>query len=778
MRSKGETLRLETNSERPWRGLKKDKLGAVIFGCKRHTMVECLKDGLFGLPAPHYAYVKNVTAGLTLYLFNYTDRKLHGIFEAVSCGKMNINPRAWITSEGIELTPYPAQVHIRERRKCNPLLEEQIKPIIAKNYYAEKLFWFELDKDQNRGLMKLFLSSPIPEKLPRLEKWPHPPDTTYSNMFDILSSSGQDDIADEESNNHDTEEFSDMGEMRLNENMHSSASENNVDSFAQETKWADLFKPSISLLKNEKVRESHSASLSLPISDMERKITSSSEQMGELPREVCQDAGNTMSDSCVVECSEVISFAVDDGKEVYENKVPCAQYYDQDSDMLGVPFSEDKTSLDGEGELMLSVMDYVLAEEPGEVCFDTKEKVRSVLASLGSYDRDHDQPNLTNRASQKNNNPLSGGVLTDVSSSNFQSAIIKAYIVKLMQEVEGLKVSQLNQSLRIKRLEHELVLSNLEIDLLRSYHKLEHKASCAPDICSTKDCSISYSPSEETVFIVGGFDGFSWLPNLSLYSPNQDHVIPLFPMNSTRTYAAVAKLNSELYIFGGTLDGVWCDSVESYNPISNQWVQRPSLKMKKGSPAGASMHDKIFAIGGGNGTECFSEVELFDPNFGSWIYTQSMLQKRFAPAAAAMNGAVYVAGGYDGKDYLRSVERFDPRQPAWASLEGMNERRGCHSLVAFKEKLYAIGGYNGNEMVATIEVFDPRFGSWMMGEPMRVSRGYFGSFVLGGKMYVIGGVRDKEVLDAMECYDDSSSGWQVIGATAIGKRSFCSALVL
>ncbi|XP_047956371.1 uncharacterized protein LOC125202089 [Salvia hispanica] len=777
MRSKGETFRLETNSERPWRGLKKDKLGAVIFGCKRHTIAECLKDGLFGLPAPHYAYVKNVTAGLTLYLFNYTDRKLHGIFEAVSCGEMNINPRAWITSEGTELTPYPAQVHIRERRKCRPLLEEQIKPIIAKNYYEEKHFWFELDKDQNRGLMKLFLSSPIPEKLPRLEKLPHPPDTTYSNMFDILSSSSQDDIADEE-NNHDTEEFSDMGEMRPNEDMHSSASENNADSSAQETKWADLFKPSISLLKNEKVRETNSASLNLPVSEMERKITSSSEQMGELPREVCQDAANTMSDSCAMERSE-ISFAVDDGEEVYENKMACTQYYDQDSDMLDVPFSEDKTSLDGEGELMLSVMDYVLAEEPGEACIDTKEKVRSVLASLGSYERDHGQPNLPNRASQKNNNPLPGGVQTDVSSSNFQYAIIKAYIVRLMQEVEGLKVSQLNQSLKIKHLEHELVLSKLEIDQLRSsYHKLEHKASCAPDNCSTEDCSISYSAPKESVFIVGGFDGFSWLPDLSLYSPNQDRVTPLCSMSSTRTYAAVAKLKTELYIFGGTLDGVWCDSVESYNPISNQWVQKPSLKMKKGSPAGASMHDKIFAIGGGNGGECFSEVEVFDPKFGSWIYTQSMLQKRFAPAAAAMNGAVYVAGGYDGKDYLRTVERFDPRQPAWISIGCMNERRGCHSVVAFKEKLYAIGGYNGNEMVSTMEVFDPRVGSWMMGEPMTVSRGYFGSFVLGGKMYVVGGVQDNDVLDLMECYDESSSGWQVIGATAIGKRSFCSALVL
>lgn len=73
-------------------------------------MMFFLTNSCAGLPAAHYAYVKNVTAGLTLYLFNYSDRKLHGIFEAVSCGGMNISPHAWITSEGADRTPYPAQV--------------------------------------------------------------------------------------------------------------------------------------------------------------------------------------------------------------------------------------------------------------------------------------------------------------------------------------------------------------------------------------------------------------------------------------------------------------------------------------------------------------------------------------------------------------------------------------------------------------------------------------------------------------------------------------------
>lgn len=47
--------------------------------------------------------------GLPLFLFNYSDRKLHGIFEAAGPGQMNVDPYAW-TSNGSERTSYPAQV--------------------------------------------------------------------------------------------------------------------------------------------------------------------------------------------------------------------------------------------------------------------------------------------------------------------------------------------------------------------------------------------------------------------------------------------------------------------------------------------------------------------------------------------------------------------------------------------------------------------------------------------------------------------------------------------
>lgn len=62
------------------RNLGKNNLGGVIFGYKDNTMKECLFKQIFGLPSLHIAYVNHIEPGLPLFLFNYSDRKLHGIF--------------------------------------------------------------------------------------------------------------------------------------------------------------------------------------------------------------------------------------------------------------------------------------------------------------------------------------------------------------------------------------------------------------------------------------------------------------------------------------------------------------------------------------------------------------------------------------------------------------------------------------------------------------------------------------------------------------------------
>ncbi|XP_042505755.1 uncharacterized protein LOC122082332 isoform X2 [Macadamia integrifolia] len=152
------------------RNLRKADLGGVIFGCKNYTINECLSQKLFGLPVQHFPYVKNIVPGMVLFLFNYSDRRLHGIFEAASNGRKNINPHGW-SANGKEETEYPAQVRINIRKWCQALMENQFRPIIAENYYTDNHFWFELDRAQTSELISLFdassagAQSAIPKKV-------------------------------------------------------------------------------------------------------------------------------------------------------------------------------------------------------------------------------------------------------------------------------------------------------------------------------------------------------------------------------------------------------------------------------------------------------------------------------------------------------------------------------------------------------------------------------------------------------------------------------------
>jgi kelch-like protein 20 len=80
------------------------------------------------------------------------------------------------------------------RLQCQPLCEEQFKPIIADNYYNHNHFWFELDHVQTSKLMSLLASlavSPGTSVLTqKIEKW--------RNMFQPgpLSKSREEDEGD------------------------------------------------------------------------------------------------------------------------------------------------------------------------------------------------------------------------------------------------------------------------------------------------------------------------------------------------------------------------------------------------------------------------------------------------------------------------------------------------------------------------------------------------------------------------------------------------------
>ncbi|CAH9101570.1 unnamed protein product [Cuscuta epithymum] len=728
------------NCSVPARNLPKSDLGAVIFGCKGHTIDECFSKLLFGLPFGHFAYVKKVSPGLPLFLFNYSDRKLLGIFEAAGPGKLNIDPYAWTNGTDHE-TEFPAQVKIKTFKRCYALKEDQFYPVIADNYYDQtqpNYFWFEMDHSQTAKMINLFLSSSLPYARPYHH---HKPTSDAScsipNIYNAPLPYGG------KPHNAPTSE---------------ALPQNDAHASSEQKTWSSLFKYDTSSDMVNKYELLKIAS-SRPTSPL-------SEHYNGGEWESCTSPSITKS-----ELHEVCEEEIEGDKESIHPFIEASGAYSGEWEVEEVEGDADNIQaqeIEGDKE---SIHPFI--EAPG--AYSGEWKVEEVGADADNIQAP--EYSVDGSSSTKLN-----GICAEDSDERYEEPFVEApdILSMLMQEVHILKERQMKQEEKIQTLEKELVQSRDELQKLRNqHHALE--ATPLPSsqqfegyYCGTPNSS---DKMDSHVLVVGGFDGSNWLPFISSYSVLNDRMESLTKMTFSRTYCSVVNLNSEVYVFGGMYGEVWYDTVEAYNPGSNEWCKRPSLNRKKGSLAGASLHGKIFAIGGGNGVHCFSEVEMLDLNIGKWLHSKSMIEKRFATAAAEIKGALYAVGGYDGNAYLKSAERFDPREHTWSKLGDMKARRGCHSLVAYNEKLYALGGYDGNRLVPSVEVFEPRVGSWTVVDQMKHCRGNFGAVDIGGKIYVLGGLTNGEdVLDTVECYDGYE--WKITNLRGVGKLSFFSSLVL
>ncbi|XP_058207340.1 uncharacterized protein LOC131320613 isoform X1 [Rhododendron vialii] len=747
------------------RNLRKSDLGSIIFGCKHNTIAECYSQLLFGLPGSHFAYVKNIRPGMPLFLFNYSDRKLHGIFEAVSAGQMNIDPYAW-TGDGATSTPYPAQARVRIEKQCQPLKEDQYSPIIADNYYEPRLFWQELDRNQTKNLITLFSLSPV----------------DVSTRHDIARHNTRPSKKQNKAEcntlvralpKSKTSPF--IADVERNTVVASSSTSH------QPKTWSSLFKHSTSTetFKEDEDSKTQPSDSTLAHSNLYNMECKSSSMMPCLEGE-SQNFEALQEDSAMwneeriragSESGEEVSSSSFQEGTIFEALVNDTKQEGEHGDTVvlceNLPRS-DGSDMGWDSACATPHMSGEIQPSDAYMCADVTKDVAKV---------DEEEVSEHSYSSPDNHEEASDRVDSErgCSSEALAVADMESVVAKMIEEIVGLKDSQLKQVQKIGSLEKELVESKAEIQKLKNRCDLL-ESGLLPQIGHVQEAVIK--TIDDTILLVGGFDGCSWLSALDSYSPSQDTMKSLKPMTFPRLYASAATLDGELYVFGGVDAGTWHDTVESYNPTNDQWVSRPSLNQKKGNLAGASLYGKIYAIGGGNGVECYAEVEMLDMNIGRWITTRSMLQKRFAPAAAEINGTLYVVGGYDGRNYLNSVERFDPREHSWTRVGSMSTRRGCHSVAVVNGKLYALGGYNGAEMVPTVEIFDPRLGSWMLGEPMNYARGYSGAAAIGEKICVIGGVNESDkILDTVECYNEGCV-WEVTNLKAVGKRCYFSAIVL
>ncbi|KAL3681183.1 hypothetical protein R1sor_024139 [Riccia sorocarpa] len=137
-----------------------EPLGGFIFVCNNETMDEDFERHLFGLPQRYHDSVKAIQPGLPLFLYNYTTRCLHGVFEASSDGGLNIEPDAWGENKDSRkngrqsVSRFPAQVRVRMREHRPPLQEEKFRPVLY--HYDGPKFRLQLSQSEAQELLKLF----------------------------------------------------------------------------------------------------------------------------------------------------------------------------------------------------------------------------------------------------------------------------------------------------------------------------------------------------------------------------------------------------------------------------------------------------------------------------------------------------------------------------------------------------------------------------------------------------------------------------------------------
>eukprot|EP00850_Spirogloea_muscicola_P006828 SM000033S12349 [mRNA] locus=s33:280481:289861:+ [translate_table: standard] len=137
-----------------------EPLGGHIFVSKSESMEQDVQRSIFGLPHRFLESVRRIQPGMPLFLYNYTTRNLHGVFEATSEGGFNLDPHAWDAPDKVDLvygravSRYPSQVRFKVREERGRVNEQVFRPLLY--HYEGHKFRLELSRIETEGLLNLF----------------------------------------------------------------------------------------------------------------------------------------------------------------------------------------------------------------------------------------------------------------------------------------------------------------------------------------------------------------------------------------------------------------------------------------------------------------------------------------------------------------------------------------------------------------------------------------------------------------------------------------------
>ncbi|KAJ7959583.1 Kelch-like protein [Quillaja saponaria] len=793
------------------RNLRKTDLGGVIFGCKYNTIKECYFKQLFGLPASHIAYVKNIDPGLPLFLFNYSDRKLHGIFEAASSGKMNINPYGW-TDNGSDLTPFGAQVKIKIQKQCQPLLEDEFRPIIANNYYEPRLFWFELDKDQTKRLISMFSSSPITASSSlskSTEKW--------STLFKAACSSKTRQVDDSFERPALDMDVTHQEQANTEGGLYKDSNGFNKENWSFEEEAAETC--------NEKSNVSHSylsalqntttSLVHLKKSDSEwtsGNAPGASDKSGLLETTANAKAVNNhkqgglqRSENCLQSYCSVLkststslpqkkwsalsenSFTSDTRLPELEPHVSSLEKSNREWESSYIePYSDPwddswqcSEQLEGMKQHMEALNLSVAAEatdtwedlnydalEENTSCakkYETHENSSCVETSL-DFERHYVEAPVHDYATELSDN---GGLHPHLDNNCTSLSVVS----------EDRTIENINKN---DAWFQGIALDDVfisEKDMLLDTNASNLQLIVAEIFREVKDLKLSQLKQAQKISYLQQELAESRQEIKKL--KDQQKMLECSSFTEREVVKEEPDLNhgGSMVLVGG-YDGLsFLSAIDHYTPSQDLIVPLSAMSSMRLNTLAIKLNNEVFVIGGVHENLWYDTVESYNLESRCWNCCPSLNQRKGSLTGISLNEKIFAIGGGDGVQSLSEVEVLDLDVGRWIPTKSMLHKRFAPAAAEINGTIYVVGGYNGKEYLNSVERFDPREYTWRRVESMFTKRGCHSVAVLDEKLYAVGGYDGDQMVPTVEVFDPRKGLW-MMGSSMNVSRGYSAAVVI
>ncbi|KAK9845712.1 hypothetical protein WJX81_000252 [Elliptochloris bilobata] len=671
-----------------------DELGGCIFGCTKETYEECVTELVFGLPKAHWCYVSWIAAGIPIFLFSYSDRKLHGIFRSVTDGALNINPRGWCCG-GQTRTQYPAQVQVEWYRKCEPLVPAEYQPIIRNCYYEYE----GGRKDAANGGMDAG-AAPEPsgmsaDDFPALggpakgTAWSKPlirPNSSSSAASKAAAGAGALTSAAAGS-----APAKGNGKAAVRNAKKAHAAPGGAAAAPEQRGAAGTGAAAASAATRPTAVAAKPAAG--PADDVEAPGTPTT-QRGEAKAGGAAAWGaeearaGTQSASTAGSNASGEEFFCDPGALEVAGAGP-------------VPSAEEVTSSLTAAHAAVANVDVEAADALWHALTDMVALLDRARAERLSIAR------VINRLQTEN-------------------AAMKAEVIALRRDtaaigrVAGVAVSPVSSLTAVNGPtapgQEMWLLGGNNGAWMNTMEVWAPKRKLAVAYAATMPNARGYGGAAaigREIYTVGGGNGINWYRSAHKYQVDTKEWFEMAPMGSIRGSPAAVALNGKLFVMGGGEVGVHLASTEVLEPELNAWLAGPTLSCKRFATAAAALNGAIYIAGGYDGSQYLTSAEMLDPRVGKWKRMADMKIKRGSQAMTAVNGQILAVGGWDSSAFLNSVEAFDPRKGVWREVASMAAGRAYGAAAALDGVVYAIGGMRGQEHNELVERYDRGADAWV-----------------------------------------------------------------